>query len=244
MSDATRILSQIEEGDGQAAEQLLPLVYDELRADGRSEIEADDLVERASALLEQRAGPVVASRWRAWRHAKRVQRPIVLAIAGAPGVGKSTVATRLAMRLEITRIVTTDTIREVLRTVNSANQDVDAGVIRGDVVRYEVRTLTRFQTADEIAALRHESWSGDEFRLARERVQQGRQGKVRDQCNDAQKSHAGRKDFEHLLSAFLVALHPGQRVARQPPLLLQEVEHLRLDVDGDHFSFSSDLSGQ
>jgi 2-phosphoglycerate kinase len=96
---------------------LATALYEELRADGRREIEADDLVERASAMLEQRAGPVVASRWRAWRHAKRVQRPIVLAIAGAPGVGKSTVATRLAMRLEITRIVTTDTIREVLRTV-------------------------------------------------------------------------------------------------------------------------------
>ena len=31
MSDVTRILSQIEQGDRQAAEQLLPLVYDELR---------------------------------------------------------------------------------------------------------------------------------------------------------------------------------------------------------------------
>src|SRR5688500_18120646 len=31
MSDATRILSQIESGDPSAAEQLLPLVYDELR---------------------------------------------------------------------------------------------------------------------------------------------------------------------------------------------------------------------
>jgi RNA polymerase sigma factor (TIGR02999 family) len=31
MSDVTRILSQIEEGDGKAAERLLPLVYDELR---------------------------------------------------------------------------------------------------------------------------------------------------------------------------------------------------------------------
>src|SRR5687768_1551167 len=31
MSDATRILSQIEQGDPAAAEQLLPLVYDELR---------------------------------------------------------------------------------------------------------------------------------------------------------------------------------------------------------------------
>jgi RNA polymerase sigma factor (TIGR02999 family) len=31
MSDVTEILSQIENGDGQAAEKLLPLVYDELR---------------------------------------------------------------------------------------------------------------------------------------------------------------------------------------------------------------------
>src|SRR5206468_12025489 len=31
MSKVTRILSQIEEGDPQAAERLLPLVYDELR---------------------------------------------------------------------------------------------------------------------------------------------------------------------------------------------------------------------
>ena len=31
MSDFTRILSQIESGDSSAAEQLLPLVYDELR---------------------------------------------------------------------------------------------------------------------------------------------------------------------------------------------------------------------
>jgi RNA polymerase sigma factor (TIGR02999 family) len=31
MSDVTRILSQIEQGDGKAAEQLLPLVYGELR---------------------------------------------------------------------------------------------------------------------------------------------------------------------------------------------------------------------
>src|SRR5215471_14514307 len=31
MSDVTRILSQIEQGDRQAAEKLLPLVYEELR---------------------------------------------------------------------------------------------------------------------------------------------------------------------------------------------------------------------
>ena len=31
MSDVTRILSQLEQGDASAAEQVLPIVYDELR---------------------------------------------------------------------------------------------------------------------------------------------------------------------------------------------------------------------
>lgn len=99
------------------AHRLASMLYQELRADGRREIEADELVGRAHDLLVAQAGPTVASRWLAWRHAKRVHRPIVLAICGAPGVGKSTIGTRLALRLDITRIVTTDTIREVLRTV-------------------------------------------------------------------------------------------------------------------------------
>ena len=43
---------------------------------------------------------------------------------------------------------------QVLQTIDAANRDVDAGVIRGGVVRYEVRTLTRFQSAEEIASLR------------------------------------------------------------------------------------------
>lgn len=31
MSDVTRILERVERGDGKAAEELLPLIYDELR---------------------------------------------------------------------------------------------------------------------------------------------------------------------------------------------------------------------
>jgi 2-phosphoglycerate kinase len=99
------------------AHRLASLLYGELRADGVSEIEADELVARAHDLLAAQAGDQAASRWLAWRHAKRVRRPIVVALCGAPGVGKSTIGTRLALRLDITRIVTTDTIREVLRTV-------------------------------------------------------------------------------------------------------------------------------
>jgi hypothetical protein len=56
MTDVTRILSAIEQGDPHAAEQLLPLVYDELRQlaarpDGRG-----------SEHLGARGGPVVGLR--------------------------------------------------------------------------------------------------------------------------------------------------------------------------------------
>src|SRR5437763_8311579 len=42
MSDVTRILSQIEQGDPQAAEKLLPLVYDELRKLAAAKLAQED----------------------------------------------------------------------------------------------------------------------------------------------------------------------------------------------------------
>ena len=83
-----------------------------------SDLDAEDLVAFTTAALgEIVGGPEIAERWESWRHAKRTGRPLVIALGGAPGVGKSTIATRLAVRLGITRVVTTDAIREVLRTV-------------------------------------------------------------------------------------------------------------------------------
>ena len=82
-----------------------------------SEIDADALAQMTTALIDQHVGPEHAQRYLAWRGVKRSGRPVVIAFGGAPGVGKSTLATRLAVRLGITRVVTTDTIREVLRTV-------------------------------------------------------------------------------------------------------------------------------
>ena len=55
MSDVTRILSQIEEGDDQAAEELLPLVYDELRklAAAKMAQERPDQTLQATALVHE-----------------------------------------------------------------------------------------------------------------------------------------------------------------------------------------------
>src|SRR5512139_686452 len=55
MHEVTRILSQIEQGDGQAAEQLLPLVYEELRklAAEKMAQEKPDQTLQATALVHE-----------------------------------------------------------------------------------------------------------------------------------------------------------------------------------------------
>lgn len=97
---------------------LASAIQRRLHASGTRRLTAEDLVELAKAtLLDQPRGREIAARWMAWRAAKRTGRPVVIVLTGAPGVGKSTFATRLAVRLDITRVVTSDAIREVLRTV-------------------------------------------------------------------------------------------------------------------------------
>ena len=55
MSDVTRILSSIEQGDAQAAEQLLPLVYEELKllATAKMAAERPDHTLQATALVHE-----------------------------------------------------------------------------------------------------------------------------------------------------------------------------------------------
>ena len=54
-------------------------------------------------------------RYRDWHRLDRLDRPLIVMIGGAAGVGKSTLATMLAHRLGITRVIATDVIRQVLR---------------------------------------------------------------------------------------------------------------------------------
>lgn len=80
-------------------------------------VTAEALTAIAASAIERRAGRSTADRYLAWRRARRSGKPIVICLGGAPGVGKSTLATRLAVRLGIKALITTDAIREVLRTV-------------------------------------------------------------------------------------------------------------------------------
>ncbi len=65
------------------------------------------------------AGEEIARRYQRLSEISRLGRPLIILIGGTTGVGKSTIATEVAHRLGITRIISTDSIREVMRGIFS-----------------------------------------------------------------------------------------------------------------------------
>jgi 2-phosphoglycerate kinase len=74
--------------------------------------ELDDIAEK---VLREVAGDRYADNFLRWQVVENLDVPLVLIIGGTTGVGKSTIATQLAARLGIVRVVATDAIREVMR---------------------------------------------------------------------------------------------------------------------------------
>lgn len=99
------------------AYEIASAIQQQLDQGGSGDISADSLASLAGDMIDRMADPSFGRRYRAWRATKRSGRPVVVVLSGAPGVGKSTVAAKLAVRLGISQVATSDTIREVLRTV-------------------------------------------------------------------------------------------------------------------------------
>ncbi len=82
---------------------------------GDREIDVDGLDEVCLEVLRAGEGESAVRRYQGWRRLDRLDRPLVVLLGGTTGVGKSTLATMLAGRLGITRVIATDVIRQVLR---------------------------------------------------------------------------------------------------------------------------------
>jgi 2-phosphoglycerate kinase len=79
------------------------------------EVDVEHLRSMVEVVLGEVEGERYLRRYRRWNQMAREDKPVIVLIGGATGVGKSTIAAKVADRLGIVRIISTDAIREVMR---------------------------------------------------------------------------------------------------------------------------------
>jgi 2-phosphoglycerate kinase len=94
---------------------LASRVGDELLERGRGRIELERLEALAVEVLGEEEGNETIQRVRRYQELRELDLPIHVFIGGATGTGKSTVATELAYRFGITRVTSTDFVRQTMR---------------------------------------------------------------------------------------------------------------------------------
>jgi 2-phosphoglycerate kinase len=100
---------------GHRAYALASRVHDELRERGEGSVELERLEALAVEVLGEQEGRESIQRLRRFQELRELDVPIMVFIGGATGTGKSTVATELAYRFGITRVTSTDFVRQTMR---------------------------------------------------------------------------------------------------------------------------------
>jgi 2-phosphoglycerate kinase len=103
---------------GVAAERAYGLamrIQVDLDARGGEAIDLERFAELAHETLGENEGAQVVHRLRRHDSLRDFDRPIIVLVGGATGTGKSTVATDVAYRLGITRVTSTDFVRQTMR---------------------------------------------------------------------------------------------------------------------------------
>jgi len=88
---------------------------DDLAAQGSDVLDLDRLGALAARILGEEEGAAAMLRLRRYHDLRELDLPIVILVGGATGTGKSTVATEIAYRLGITRVTSTDFVRQTMR---------------------------------------------------------------------------------------------------------------------------------
>jgi 2-phosphoglycerate kinase len=106
---------------GYRAYALASRVHDELRDRGLDRVEVERLEALAVEMLGEEEGRESIKRLRRFHELRELDLPLMVFIGGATGTGKSTVATELAYRFGITRVTSTDFVRQTMRAFFSSD---------------------------------------------------------------------------------------------------------------------------
>jgi len=106
----------LEPGD---AHDIAREIEQSLLRQGRVAIDRTELRHLVAATIERTDGPGPASWYRVWRSARDDGKPSLVLLGGATGSGKTTLAIEVARRLELPRVIGTDSIRQIMRLMFS-----------------------------------------------------------------------------------------------------------------------------
>ena len=99
------------------AYNIATMIHEALRDEGKPLVSMEQVRRTAEKVMEREVDSKYVDIYRKWQALGKLHKPIIILMGGATGVGKSTVATMLSARLGITRQVSTDVIREVMRSL-------------------------------------------------------------------------------------------------------------------------------
>jgi 2-phosphoglycerate kinase len=109
-----RALTAVGVGE-ESAYELARLTESDLAKRGEVSVDLDRLRELAVELLGEERGSRAVRQLRRFRDLQELDLPVILLVGGGTGTGKSTVATEVAYRLGITRVTSTDFVRQTMR---------------------------------------------------------------------------------------------------------------------------------
>ena len=99
------------------AVELARALEKDLADSGKHIVDVNRLEELALVVLGERDGNRAMRHLRRYDELQELDVPLIILIGGATGTGKSTVATEIAYRLGITRVTSTDFVRQTMRAL-------------------------------------------------------------------------------------------------------------------------------
>jgi 2-phosphoglycerate kinase len=126
------------------------------RVEGRHIVSRDQVRESALKLLRKEGGKLVAERYECWHEFRNADPPksIIILLGGTSGVGKTSVGVALASLLKISRVASTDEIRQVMRLMIS--QDLMPTLHKSSYAAWETFSQASVEGSDALIPAFHE----------------------------------------------------------------------------------------